>query len=480
MELAHYAVFLAFIFVPVRGQDVGYIWQVTDFHLDTNYSTQGDRSQMCHLSGTLNLTRLGSFGDFSCDSPWLLVNSAIEAMYNYRATPDFIIWTGDVAPHVSVDMLSADIVISLLRNISAVLRDVFPKTPVYPSFGNHDAYPSGQMPGANTSYYERVLNASGWQDFLPPGSSETFNTGGYYSCAVSSKLRLLSLNTAMYYMKDQATAPLKDPGQQLQWLEMQLQSARSNNTKVYISAHISPGILETVLNYNFMQAAFNQRYTDILLRYSDVIAGQFYGHAHTDSFRLISNSTGYVTGAAFLSPSVTPYGVGSVPGRNPGIRLYSYDRSTLKVLDYTQYYLNLTAANANASATWKAEYSFRATYNVSDAGAESLSKVYSSFSDSRSPAFASYLLYNNVGKDTGSQCGNACISGHMCALRYVNFTEYGDCLNRFNRTTTAQPAPTGTGTASIAATFWTVIIPLTTFAAPSLFWMVRSSYLCAA
>ena len=49
----------------------------------------------------------------------------------------------------------------------------------------------------------------------------------------------------------------------------------------------------------------------------------------------------------FLSPAVTPW-KSTLPGvgyNNPSIRLYAYNRSSLDILDYSQYYLNLTKAN---------------------------------------------------------------------------------------------------------------------------------------
>ena len=50
----------------------------------------------------------------------------------------------------------------------------------------------------------------------------------------------------------------------------------------------------------------------------------------------------------FLSPAVTPW-KSTLPGvgyNNPSLRLYKYDKTTSQVLDYYQYYLNLTEANS--------------------------------------------------------------------------------------------------------------------------------------
>jgi len=53
----------------------------------------------------------------------------------------------------------------------------------------------------------------------------------------------------------------------------------------------------------------------------------------------------------FLSPAVTPWksSLAGVGYNNPSVRLYKYDRDTAQVLDYYQYYLNLTRANQGNS-----------------------------------------------------------------------------------------------------------------------------------
>ncbi|VDN41327.1 unnamed protein product, partial [Gongylonema pulchrum] len=39
------------------------ILQITDIHLDLNYSTKGDRQAMCHLNEQVS-EQLGQFGDY--------------------------------------------------------------------------------------------------------------------------------------------------------------------------------------------------------------------------------------------------------------------------------------------------------------------------------------------------------------------------------------------------------------------------------
>ena len=55
--------------------------------------------------------------------------------------------------------------------------------------------------------------------------------GGYYTVKTQYGLRIIALNTNMYY-KDLLTKDLDDPADQFSWLEAQLTSAASNNEKV--------------------------------------------------------------------------------------------------------------------------------------------------------------------------------------------------------------------------------------------------------
>ncbi|KAK6644887.1 hypothetical protein RUM43_001163 [Polyplax serrata] len=37
---------------------------------------------------------MGVYGDYQCDSPWALVESAVHAMKSKHGDVDFILWTG--------------------------------------------------------------------------------------------------------------------------------------------------------------------------------------------------------------------------------------------------------------------------------------------------------------------------------------------------------------------------------------------------
>ena len=62
------------------------------------------------------------------------------------------------------------------------------------------------------------------------------DTGGYYSVQLSPKLRLLCLNTALYYHSNNITmlTDAYDPSGQLSWLASQLEAAKLFHQKVLL------------------------------------------------------------------------------------------------------------------------------------------------------------------------------------------------------------------------------------------------------
>ena len=56
--------------------------------------------------------------------------------------------------------------------------------------------------------------------------------GGFYSQLVKPGLRVVSLNTILYYGPDKATKNMTDPAGQFEWLEKTLEKAAQSQEKV--------------------------------------------------------------------------------------------------------------------------------------------------------------------------------------------------------------------------------------------------------
>nr|CAD7601324.1 unnamed protein product [Timema genevievae] len=230
---------------------------------------------------------------------------------------------------------------------------------------------------------------------------------GYYTIEQKiRKLRLVAINTNLY---TGLGGDEEDPKDQWAWLESVLGQSRKNKETVYLVGHVPPGVDERQSGaFLSHQAAFlerfNTRYLLLVRKYSDVIVGQFFGHLHSDSFRVVYKNNGRPVSWMFIAPAVSPRRTPS-GANNPGLRLYKFDTDTgqdyaqqnssllfmlnanklvflamfVKVLDYVQYYLDLMAANQRDQAEWQPEYNLSSYYGLNEVSPASLNNLAESF-----------------------------------------------------------------------------------------------------
>lgn len=87
-----------------------------------------------------------------------------------------------------------------------------------------------------------------------------------------------------------------DPAGQFEWLTNMLEKAKVMGETVFIIGHIPPGKMERYMSSRFGYHAyadqFNKRYLKLVRDYHEVIVGQFFGHFHSDSFRIFYEKIG--------------------------------------------------------------------------------------------------------------------------------------------------------------------------------------------
>ncbi|RXN03407.1 acid sphingomyelinase-like phosphodiesterase 3a [Labeo rohita] len=204
-------------------------WHISDLHLDPTYHVTEDHTKVCFSSKGVPAMDPGVFGDFLCDSPYQLILSAFTYMKQADLQPEFIIWTGDSPPHVPKEELSTDVVINVIANMTHTIRQFFPQLPVYPALGNHDYWPQDQLPTSANAIYDAVAKL--WSPWLNPEAVATLQKGGFYSLVIKPGLRLVSLNTNLYYSPNQVTVNMTDPAGQFQWLQETLELSRQKMEK---------------------------------------------------------------------------------------------------------------------------------------------------------------------------------------------------------------------------------------------------------
>ncbi|KAM7383165.1 hypothetical protein PAMP_002843 [Pampus punctatissimus] len=409
----------------------GNFWHITDLHWDPSYNLDNKPEEVCASSGKQAAASAGKFGDYTCDSPLHLINSSVYAMKDILPDPDFIVWTGDDTPHVPDVELGEEKVVHIIRNLTNIINHVFPNTKVYSALGNHDYHPKSQFPAAPNYIYDQIADM--WQGWLEPESQITFKKGGYYTEKLLNRtgFRMLVLNTNLFYDQNDLTQDMDDPADHFSWAHQVLTEAANNKEKVYIIGHIPPGVFEKKRSKWWFTPKFNKKYLELIQKHHSVILGQFFGHHHTDSFRMFYNSEGSPISTMFLSPAVTPWKT-TLPGvvngaNNPGIRVFEYDTQTLLVKDVVTYYMNLTYANA-AWGRWEKEYRLTESFKVPDASPASMHQILEHMANDPCH-LQKYYEFNSVSYDL-TECNISCRADHVCAAREVDFDNYEHCLEK--------------------------------------------------
>ncbi|KAK0080158.1 hypothetical protein PV325_000371 [Microctonus aethiopoides] len=228
----------------VRGK-IGYFWHITDIHYDPKYSSQGNAASICwntrinndvgHMRSDRKVA--GIFGNYSCDSPWALIESAVQAMKSKQDEGiEFVLWTGifsheysenafnsrtnralrhdqvpegfyrrtvfiiintlyigiavviyysDALTHASE--MSEEVRLESLKNLTDLLSHTFTSQFVFPALGHEDV-------GLNFNQ-----TAILWKHWLPSEALQTFEKWGYYTFEQKSKrYRIIFLNTNLW------------------------------------------------------------------------------------------------------------------------------------------------------------------------------------------------------------------------------------------------------------------------------------------
>ncbi|XP_030054429.1 cyclic GMP-AMP phosphodiesterase SMPDL3A [Microcaecilia unicolor] len=421
--------------VPMHRASEGSVeqfWQLSDLHLDATYHLTDDHTKVCASSKGWNASKPGIYGDFMCDSPYQLILSALNYMKQTEQQASFMIWTGDSPPHVPENELSTEAVINCIGNLTSTILNFFPDIQVFPSLGNHDYWPQDQLPVSVNEVYSAV--AKFWKPWLTDEAISTLKKGGFYSQLYKSQttqqsLRVISLNTNLYYSPNHLTVNMTDPASQFEWLEHTLESSFQKNEKVYIIAHVPIGYLPYARNTTAMRKFYNERLVMLFRKYSSIIAGQFYGHTHRDSLMVLLDEKGIPVNSLFVAPAVTPIkGFPSLDSNNPGIRLYQYDPTDYSVKDLRQYFLNLTEANIEKKPIWKLEYIMTNTYSIQNLQPESLYGLVKQFREQHSKQFQNYYKHFLVSYDSSYVCEGHCKTTHVCAIQYLDEASYTDCI----------------------------------------------------
>lgn len=130
--------------------------------------------------------------------------------------------------------------------------------------------------------------------FVSDEEAAVFACGGYLKRLVVPNLSIINLNTVIWSLKHTPKVELAgaDAFGQHAWLEAQLEEARLNGDKVYITGHIPPMLQSYTggLGSPLWDPTHLERYSATVGRYRDVVASQLFGHVHSNEIRAVADS----------------------------------------------------------------------------------------------------------------------------------------------------------------------------------------------
>jgi sphingomyelin phosphodiesterase acid-like 3 len=359
------------------------------------------------------------------DSDSTLFASSLAAMRANAPDAKFITVSGDLLAHDFACKYQAAVphataageesfAAKTLEYVVGELRGTFPGVPVYAALGNNDSGCGDYHLNPGWSFLRAIAPALS-ADLPEPQRGQArrdIAKGGYYSVALPAPMRparLLILDDL--FMSDRyATCGGKpDPApaaDQIAWLRGQLEQARRAHEKVWVMAHIPPGInpYSTIRNMGdvclgdapemFLGSA---ALPETIAEFGDVVRLAIFAHTHMDELRLLraSKPPGHHTAVALkMVPSISP-----VDGNNPSFVVASVDPESAVLRDYRV----VAASNKTGVETqWREEYDFDRTYGETEFSAASVKRMIAGFRMDRSAgtqAAHEYLKNYFVGGD---------------------------------------------------------------------------------
>ncbi|GMR40625.1 hypothetical protein PMAYCL1PPCAC_10820, partial [Pristionchus mayeri] len=413
---------------PKRTQRVLHL---SDLHIDRQYTEgseadcQDDSHQMALCCRNYPNTEqnstirepAGKWGALNnCDLPYRTFEAAMRHIAATHKDLDYIIITGDLQSHDEWDYTRENTAASI-ANITRALLEFFPSTPIYQAIGNHESAPCDAMaPHGMEEYYKRgpawvyALLASAWSKWISPEAVKFVQYRASYVAYPAPWLKLISINSIYcshhnFYMYINQT----DPDGTLAWLIIELLDAETKGLKVHVISHIPPGDDSCLMGWS-------HNFYEIVNRFENTIAAQFYGHTHGDHFQMIfenSDPLGRPTHFNFIAPSLTTHTY-----KNPAYRIYTIDGgyagASYTVIDAETYTTDIPEANKQGrEPTFYLEYSTREAYGMSDLSPSSWADLIDRLEvdDALFEKFHRFYWRSAYGHD--------CVTDIYCRQRYI-------------------------------------------------------------
>jgi len=320
--------------------------QISDINLDNSYKegtpATCTNEPCCHDTSTpvgSNSRTAGKWGDYNCDLPVDTFNAGVAAMKSIENL-DFLIWTGNTAPH-EIWNQTESVRMDLIEQATEEIENRFANIPVYPVIGSWDTSPVHQYSFKPRSFADRnTFNkflSNEWRYLIKDNDAlkQIENYGFYSLWHKADELKIIGMNMmACNYLNLNLFYNVTDPADQLGWLSAELKDAEDKNAGVYIIGSTPPGDSSCLSDWSM-------RYNAIIDRYQNTVRGQFFGSTSRDQVILNRSVKGSSpTGTIFVAPSMSSYNKA-----NPSFRIYEADGGSFYPTNYYQYRMDLDKAN---------------------------------------------------------------------------------------------------------------------------------------
>lgn len=386
------------------------------------------------------------------DTSFFLYRSSLKAMHAQANEARFAIVSGDLISHkfdckfeaVFPKAKPGDYRAFVEKTIDYVLtelRGAVPRVPVYAALGNNDSDCGDYQLDANGAFLKDsgAVFAADLHGAEQKSALESFATEGNYSVTLPAPMqgaRLLVLDDIFMSVQYQTCGGKPDgaaAAAQLDWLKQQLDEARTKKEKVWLMAHIPPGVNSYATARKWMQLCAggkpkmflsSEALPELLAGYGDVVQLAIFAHTHMDEVRLLTpGKTDAVQDpvAVKMIASISP-----IDGNNPSFTLGSVDPATATLTDYRV----IAASNQTGVDTkWTEEYDFTKTYHQPAFTAKTVGNLIAEFKadpSAQTAASQDYLRYYMTGVDMRMM--SLIWSPYVCSLKNDTDDAYRECV----------------------------------------------------
>ena len=385
------------------------------------------------------------------DTNYSLFASSLQAIKANAAAAKFVTVSGDLMAHKFDCKFKAvfpqggadDYRVFAEKTIEFVvhsLRENLPGTPVYAALGNNDSGCKDYGLDPDSAFLSELAKTmtADVPSIQREQAQKDFAAGGNYAVTLPSPIartRLLVLEDLFMSREYKTCGGDEDPkpaAPQIAWLRQQLDAARKNGEKVWVMAHIPPGVDAYSTATKGANICAGKKPTmflssedlpQALAGYSDVVRLVIFGHTHMDEMRLLAPEQGSANAKAIpvkLVSSISP-----VDGNNPSITFARIDAATGTLKDYR---VIAASASDGAGIKWSEEYDFAKAYQQPDFSALSLKTLFGRFDadpTGQSSASQSYIHNYEVGRP-GREIG-AFWPLYVCMLKNNDAKGFAGC-----------------------------------------------------